>query len=75
MRMNLDTLSSRTSCSSLAEEIQAERSASDGDTRLYKFVKIAKLEGCSFVELPVELNFAVDDLGAALSINNGEQGT
>ena len=54
---------------------QADRSVSDKNTRLYKVVKIARLEGCSFVEQPVELNFAVDYLGAALSINNGDQGT
>ena len=40
-----------------------------------KFIKIAKLEGCSFVELPVQLNFAVDSNSAALSIDNGEKGT
>ena len=54
---------------------QADRSVSERNTRLYKFVKIAKLEGCSFVEQPIELNFAVDYYGAALAINNGDQGT
>merc|ERR1712037_330684 len=36
-------------------------------------LKIAKLEGCSFVDLPVQLNFAVDSNSAALSIENGEK--
>ena len=42
--------------------------------KLSKSFKIAKLDGCRFIELQARLKFELSETGAALAIENGDKG-